>query len=149
MTARWRLGQPFRDPRRVRQCILLTGLLASALLALLPLSACNTPFIPLPPPGNPTFEPVVMPEPMGGSRTFWQARGGASSALAGARVFVWNASLKVGVIAQAAQDGRYVAGPFDGRTGDEIELRYETPKGEHSLSTCRLLEEGEGRTACP
>jgi hypothetical protein len=133
-------------PRVLKRRALIVGLVASAASALLPLSACNTPFIPIPPPGNPTFEPVVTPEPMGGTRTFWLARG---SVLPGARVFLWNASLKAGVIAQASTDGSYVAGPFDGKRGDAIELRYETAKGERSSSLCRILDAGERRAVCP
>lgn len=115
---------------------------------LLALFACNTPFIPIPPPA-PTFTSVETPDGMGGTRRVWEARGGSATALASAKVFVFNVDLGAGVITRAGATGEYVAGPFDGKPEDRIEIRYETPGGERSEVKCWLLEEGRAHRPCP
>ena len=129
---------------------LLIGALASALGGLtLSLGACNTPFIPIPPPGDPSFKPIATQDAMGTQHTIWETSGAANPAMAGAQVYVYNRALGVGVIARASADGAYVATPIDGRVGDPIELFYETPKGERSTAICRGLQEGPAHNACP
>jgi hypothetical protein len=126
------------------------GALAGALAALgLTLGACNTPFIPIPPPGDPSFKPIAMVDATGGQHVVWETSGGANQAMAAAQVYVYNRALGEGVIARAGADGAYVAAPIEGKLGDAIELFYETPKGERSIAICRILQEGPAHTACP
>ena len=75
-----------RPPRR--RCFAVLTLALSA-IGLVTIFACNTPFIPIPPP-DPTFAPVMITDGSGGMRTAWEARGGPSSALAETKVFVFN-----------------------------------------------------------
>jgi hypothetical protein len=126
------------------------GTLAGAVAAVsLSLGACNTPFIPIPPPGDPTFRPVATVDAMGQTHTTWETSGGPHPAMAGVRVFVYNATLGEGVIARAGTDGAYVAAPLEGRPDDRIELFYETAKGDRSPGICRPLQPGTVRTPCP
>src|SRR5215212_10063657 len=99
----------------------LSRLRALALAAVV--LACNTPFIPLPPPADPTFTPVMVSDGMGGTRTMWETRG--AGVMAGARVSVFSIDGGTGVIARAQADGTYVTNPLDGRVGDRIQLHYE------------------------
>lgn len=124
---------------RVRTWALLLGAL---------LGACNSNFIPVPPPGDPTFEPVQVSDATG-VRQLWQVSGAPGLAMRNARVYVFNSSLEVGVIAVADDTGSYTSGLLDGNPGDRVELHYETPDGEKSPSVCRLLVEGISRTPCP
>lgn len=130
-----------------RRILAAVSLVAGGLL-LLALTRCNTPFIPIPPPGNPTFTPVTISDPMGGSKIVWEARGGSHWSMRRAKVFVFNLDTETGVIAGAKADGSYVAGPFDGRITDRIELSYEDLYGEHSPVVCRRLVEGVAGTPC-
>jgi hypothetical protein len=129
---------------------LLAGALAGALATVsLNLGACNTPFIPIPPPGDPSFKPVVTTDAMGEQRTVWETSGGANYAMANARVYVFNRALGEGVIAHAGPDGSYLAPPLEGKLGDAIDLAYETAKGERSSGICRTLQEGPAHNSCP
>jgi hypothetical protein len=111
--------------------------------------ACNTPFIPLPPPGNPTFTPVEIPEPMGGTRTVWEARGGPSNVMGEAKVLVFNVNGGSGVIVRAQPDGSYVAGQLEGVEGDRIQISYETKDRRPGPVICRPLVRGESTADCP
>lgn len=132
--------------RRCRSLLRFASTLALATALVSP--GCNSNFIPVPPPGDPTFEPLAVSDAMGGSRQVWQVSG-AGEALRGARIFIFNDSLKVGVIGQANAAGAYTAGLLEGAEGDRVELRYETPDGEQSPAICRLLTVGTSRTPCP
>jgi hypothetical protein len=112
-------------------------------------ASCNSNFIPVPPPGDPTFEPVQVVDATGAPRQVWQVSGALSSEMKNARVFVFNNSLGVGVIGRANEDGGYSTGLLDGNLGDQVELHYETADGERSPTTCRLLVQGVGKTPCP
>jgi hypothetical protein len=125
------------------------ALIASAAVLLLPLAACNSPFIPLPPPRDPTFTALMIPDATGGMRTAWETRGGPLAPAANARYSIFNKTLGAGVIARAMDDGSYVATPFDGQPGDRIELQYRTPTGDDSQILCRVLGPGPATTACP
>ncbi len=125
------------------------ALIASAAVLLLPLAACNSPFIPLPPPRDPMFTVLMIPDAPGGMRTVWETRGGPLAPAANARYSIFNKTLGAGVIARAGDDGSYVAIPFDGQAGDQIELQYRTPTGDDSQIICRILGPGPGTTACP
>src|SRR5688572_8890836 len=76
------------------------------------LPACNTPFIPLPPPADPTFTPIAVSDGMGGTRMMWQTSGAPSAAMVEAKVTVYNATVGAGVIVRAQTDGSYVASPI-------------------------------------
>ncbi len=112
-------------------------------------ASCNSNFIPVPPPGDPTFAPVQVADATGAPRQMWQVSGSDSPAMKNARVFVFNNSLGVGVIGRANELGSYSTGLLDGNLGDQVELHYETADGERSPTTCRLLVQGVGRTPCP
>jgi hypothetical protein len=123
------------------------GALGGVLL-LVVLGSCNTPFIPLPPPGDPTFTPVTVNDGTGAPRMVWETRGGPAPELMGALIFVYNLDGGSGVIGTAQADGSYVVNPIDANPGDRIQLHYETPDGRHSPGICRVLERGLARTAC-
>jgi hypothetical protein len=123
--------------------------LATSSLLVLGLPACNTPFIPLPPPADPTFMPVMVADGMGGTRMMWQTSGPASSALSQAKVSVYNASVGAGVIVRAQTDGSYVAVPIDGREGDRIQIDYTSSDGRDGPGICRVLQQGLAQTECP
>ena|SRR5687767_4981820 len=125
----------------------LTALATSGLM-LVALPACNTPFIPLPPPADPSFMPVMVSDGMGGTRTMWETRGPASAMQGEAKVSIYNASVGAGVIVKAQLDGSYVAAPIDGREGDRIQIEYTAKDGRSGPSICRLLQQGQARTDC-
>jgi hypothetical protein len=110
--------------------------------------ACNTPFIPLPPPGDPTFTPVMISDGMG-MRMLWETRGAPSPSMAAAKVSIFNLDGGSGVIVTAQPDGSYVASPFDGREGDRIQIQYESHDGKPSPDICRVLQRGLAQTGCP
>jgi len=122
-----------------------TGIAAVLVLAL---ASCNTPFIPIPPPADPTFTPIVTTDPMGGTRTVWQARGPAMKEVESARVSLFNVDHGAGVIVRANADGSYVIGPFEGKMGDRIQIQYERTNGERSPGICRVLADGLARMGC-
>jgi hypothetical protein len=126
----------------------VTALAASGLLVL-GLPACNTPFIPLPPPASPTFMSVMVSDGMGGTRTMWQTSGPASSAMTEAKVSVFNATVGGGVIVRAQVDGSYVAAPIDGREGDRVEIEYTAKDGRSGPGICRILQQGLAQMECP
>ena len=109
--------------------------------------ACNSPFIPIPPP-NPSFSPVVVPDGTGGTREEWQVASPADGRMANARVYIFNRALGAGIIVQAAGDGSYVAFPLSGERGDQIDLYWERGGSERSLTICRYLGEGLAYTPC-
>ena len=119
--------------------------LATSSLMLVALPACNTPFIPLPPPADPTFTPVMVSDGMGGMRTMWETRG---VALSEAKVSVYNEGVGAGVIVRALMDGSYVAAPIDGREGDHIRIDYADKDGRSGPGICRVLQQGQARTDC-
>jgi hypothetical protein len=129
---------------RMKLLAALAAGLACGLAFLVVFPSCNTPFIPLPPPGDPTFTPVTMNE---GPR-IWETRGGPSSAMSEARVFVYNIDGGTGVIQRANADGSYVANPIDARLGDRIQIRYESKDGRNSPDICRVLQQGLAQTPC-
>jgi len=123
--------------------------LATSSLMLVALPACNTPFIPLPPPADPSFMPVTISDGMGGMRTMWQTSGPPSSAMSEAKVSVYNSTVGAGVIVKAQLDGSYVTTPIDGREGDKIQIEYTAKDGRSAPGICRVLQQGQSRTDCP
>ena len=111
-------------------------------------SSCNSNFIPVPPPGNPTFEPIQIADVMGASRQVWQVSGSPNDAMKNARVSVFNLSLGLGVLVKASPTGGYTSGALEGTEGDKIELFYDSATSERSPSICRRLQAGVGATPC-
>ena len=122
--------------------------LMAAWLLVVAFVACTTPFIPLPPPADPTFTPIVIGDSMGAPRPAWEARGAPGAVAAEARVFVYNIDAGSGIIARAQSDGSYAAGPMDGQKGDRVQIFYQTVSGQRSSDICRVLTEGVSRLDC-
>jgi hypothetical protein len=132
----------------LRRTLLVTGMaLGASILSLCALPSCNTPFIPLPPPGDPTFTPVVVND-AAGTHMVWETRGTADPE---AKVSIYNADVGAGVIVRALTDGTYVAAPIDGREGDRVQIEYLGRDGRAAPGICRILQKGPGRaqTPCP
>lgn len=126
--------------------VAMTALGAGGALTL-GLPGCSTPFIPLPPPADPSFSPVAVDDGMGGLKMMWETRGSVSAGEA--KVSVYNASAGEGVIVRALPDGTYVASPIEGREGDRIEIGFEAKDGQRAPGICRLLQTGLAQTPCP
>lgn len=133
----------------MRHLVAVTGAcLSSAALFLFTLSACNTPFIPLPPPGDPTFTPVTVTDGIGAAHTMWQTSGTPAAQMADAKVSVFNLDVGVGVMVRAKPDGSYVANPIEGREGDRIQIQFESRDLRSSPDICRVLQAGLAQTEC-
>jgi len=109
---------------------------------------CNSNFIPIPPPGNPSFEPVQVADAIGAPRQVWQVSGVANEAMKGARVSVFNLTLGLGVIVKATAAGSYASGLLEGAPGDKVELFYDSASSEKSPTICRKLQPGIATTPC-
>ena len=96
--------------------------------------ACNSPFIPIPPP-DATFT-------QGSTSGEWSVSTPPDSHAAGARFFIFNATLGSGIIQQASPDGSMAAFPLMGKVGDRIELHWEKSVVDSSSVICRPLAEG-------
>ncbi len=96
--------------------------------------ACNSPFIPIPPP-NPTFTEGATPGEWGVSTPTDQRASGAL-------YFIYNADLGTGLIQKAATDGSMYAYPLQGTAGDRIQIRWERSASESSSTICRPLGQG-------
>jgi hypothetical protein len=121
----------------------------SRLLALLAggiVLACNSPYIPIPPP-TPRFEPVEVPDGLGGLRRDWRAVSAPDARLSGARVYLYNEQLESGLILKANVDGSYVAYPLMGEEGDFIDIYYGRSDSVKSATICRVL--GVDSRPCP
>ena len=103
--------------------------------------ACNSPFIPIPPP-NPTFS-------QDSTSGQWAVSTAPDSRAVGARFYIYNADLGSGLIQQAAPDGSMYAYPLQGVAGDRIQIRWERTPSEASLTICRPLGAGYVQQACP
>ena len=96
--------------------------------------ACNSPFIPIPPP-NPTFTE-------GSNSGEWAVSTPPDSRAGGARFYIYNSDLGSGLIQQAAPDGSMYAFPLHGAAGDRVEIRWERSAVEGSSTICRRLGAG-------
>jgi hypothetical protein len=112
--------------------------LASLLGGVALLWACNAPFIPVPPPGA-TFTSALVDDGAGGQKTVWTTHGLPSVHAAFATYYVYDEQTKGGIIATAAADGSFTGMPLEGTMGDHVQVRYQTPNGDYSDSTCLLL----------
>jgi hypothetical protein len=121
-----------RGPRGNRLLRWLAGLVAGAsyLLAL----ACNSTFIPIPPP-NPTFTESATPGE-------WQVSTSADSRAIGARFYIFNAKTGSGLIQVAGPDGSMAAYPLQGQVGDAILIYWEKSISDGSATICRPLGAG-------
>lgn len=102
--------------------------------------ACNSPFIPIPPP-NPTFTEGDTPGE-------WAVSAPADPRANGARYYIYNADLGSGLIQQAAPDGSMYAYPLHGEAGDRINIRWERTSSDGSSTICRRLGEGTVVRGC-
>lgn len=112
------------------------------------LLGCNSNFIPVPPPSEPTFQAITVLDAMGAERQVWQVSGPMSQSMKNARVYIFNASLGLGVIVKATDSGAYTSGLFEGTVGDKVELSYESPASDKSPVICRRLQVGLAQSAC-
>jgi hypothetical protein len=96
--------------------------------------ACNSPFIPIPPP-NPTFSE-------GSTSGEWSVSTPPDSRAGGALYYIYNANLGSGLMQRAAADGSMYAYPLQGTAGDRIQIRWEKSAAQSSSSICRPLGQG-------
>jgi hypothetical protein len=127
-----------RTQRRSRLLKWLAGLTAAASFVIV--FACNSPFIPIPPP-DPTFSE-------NSTSGEWSVSSGADSRARGAIFYIYNASTGSGLIQLAAQDGSMYAYPLYGKVGDRIQIHWERPVSESSSTICRPLGPGLGQRGC-
>jgi hypothetical protein len=102
--------------------------------------ACNTPYIPIPPP-NPTFSP-------GDTAGDWTVQTPADSRAVGARFYIYNATLGSGIIQAAEADGSMYAYPLRGQAGDRIQIHWERTPTDSSSTICRPLGQGLIQLGC-
>jgi len=107
-----------------------------AAAALVAVTACNTPSVPIPPP---VLSAIAFTAPSPGTVV---VVGQPEPRHANARFFVINRSTGDGVITTAAPDGSFTTTPFAGKMNDTVQMFYDTPAGEHSEEVCALLQVG-------
>jgi hypothetical protein len=110
------------------------------------LLGCNSPYIPIPPP-TPRFEPVDVPDGIGGIRQDWRAISSPDARVSNARIYLYNEQLESGVIQKANPDGSYVVYPIAGQSGDFIDIYWERSDSAKSATICRIL--GVESHPCP
>ncbi len=117
----------------------LAGVIAGASYLLI--FACNSPFIPIPPP-NPSFtESASTPGE-------WEVSTPADARAGGARFYIYNGSTGSGLIQLAAPDGSMYAFPLQGQAGDHIQLHWERSVADGSSTICRPLGAGLVQQNC-
>jgi hypothetical protein len=122
-----------RGPRGNRLLRWLAGVLAGASYLLI--FACNSTFIPIPPP-NPTFTESATPGE-------WQVHTPPDSRAVGARYYIYNVTTGSGLIQRASvTDGSMDAYPLQGQVGDRIEIHWEQSIADGSSTICRPLGAG-------
>lgn len=109
-------------------------------VSLIVVFACNSPFIPIPPP-DPNFS-------QDSSSGDWAISMPADSNAIGAKYYIYNSTLGSGLIQKASSvDGSAYARPLQGQAGDHIYIRWE--KGSENSSTiCRPLGAGLVQMGC-
>jgi hypothetical protein len=110
----------------------------TAALSLVVVFACNSPFIPIPPP-DPAFAEDSSGE--------WSVSTAADSRAIGAIYYIFNATLGSGIMQVAAPDGSVYARPLHGQAGDNIHIHWERST-ETSSTICRPLGAGLIRMGC-
>jgi hypothetical protein len=117
----------------------LAGVVAGASYLLI--FACNSTFIPIPPP-NPTFTESTTPGE-------WQVHVPADSRATGALYFIFNQTTGSGLIQRASTtDGSMDAYPLQGQAGDHIEIHWERSVADGSSTICRPLGPGTVQQGC-
>lgn len=111
---------------------------AMAALSLAIVFACNSPYIPIPPP-NPSYEQDSSGE--------WAVYLPADSRAIGATYFIFNSTLGSGLIQRAAPDGSAYARPLQGQVNDSIYIHWQRGT-ETSLTICRPLGVGVVQMVC-
>jgi hypothetical protein len=128
-----------RGPKCNRLLRWLAGVIAGASYLLI--FACNSPFIPIPPP-NPTFtENAATPGE-------WQVHMPADSRAGGSLYYVYNVTTGSGLIQRASADGSMDAYPLQGQGGDHIEIHWERTIADGSSTICRPLGSGPVLQSC-
>jgi len=113
--------------------------LVAASVSLIVVFACNSPYIPIPPP-----DPSYTQDSSSGE---WSVSMPPSNRAIGAVYYFYNAKLGAGVIQKASPDGSAYAYPFHGEAGDPVYIHWE--RGVDSSSTiCRPLGEGTVQMIC-
>jgi hypothetical protein len=102
--------------------------------------ACNSVFIPIPPP-DPTFSEGTTPGQ-------WSVSTPPDSRTVDARFYIYNKALGAGLIQKAAPDGSMYAAGLQGQAGDAIEIWWEKSPTQLSLAICRPLGTGLVTQAC-
>jgi hypothetical protein len=102
--------------------------------------ACNSVFIPIPPP-DPTFAEGSTPGE-------WSVSMPADSRASGALYYIFNENLGSGIIQRAETDGSMYASPWHGQVGDSIRIHWERSANESSSGICRPLGAGNVRVEC-
>jgi len=126
-------------PRGNRRSRWLAAIVACA--AYLLIFACNSTYIPIPPP-NPTFSESATPGE-------WQVHMPPDSRAAGARYYIYNLSTESGIIQRASTaDGSMDAYPLQGQAGDRIEIHWERTPVDGSSTICRPLGTGAVQQSC-
>jgi hypothetical protein len=127
-----------RRPQRTWLHLWLAAVVACVLLVVA--FACNSPFIPIPPP-DPTFT-------AGSTSGDWSVSTPPDSHAVGARFYIYNVTLGSGIIQQASPDGSMAAHPLIGKVGDHIELYWQKSIADSSSTICRPLSEGLVMQGC-
>jgi len=128
-----------RGPRGSRLLRWLAGVSAGA--AFLVIFACNSVYIPIPPP-NPTFtESTAAPGE-------WSVSTPPDARASGALFYIYNANNGTGLIQRAAPDGSMYAYPLHGQAGDSIGIHWERTSSDSSLGICRPLGSGLVQQSC-
>jgi hypothetical protein len=113
--------------------------LVTASVSLVVVFACNSPYIPIPPP-----DPGYSQDSSSGD---WAVSMPANIRAIGAVYYFYNAKLGAGIIQKASPDGSAYAFPLHGQAGDPVYIHWE--HGIDSSSTiCRPLGEGTVRMVC-
>jgi hypothetical protein len=107
-------------------------------LSLVVVFACNSPYIPIPPP-NPTYQQDTSGD--------WAVFMPADSRAIGATYFIFNSTLGSGIMQRSAADGSAYARPLQGQAGDSIYIHWERGT-ETSLTICRPLGVGTVQMVC-
>jgi hypothetical protein len=128
-----------KDRSRRRWMLRCVAALLAAMSCVVVL-ACNSPFIPIPPP-DPSFAEGPTPGE-------WTVSTPPDSRAIGARFYIYNATLGSGLIQQAAPDGSMSAFPLPGQAGDRIHLNWERSITDSSATICRTLGSGLAVRAC-
>jgi hypothetical protein len=102
--------------------------------------ACNSVYIPIPPP-DPTFS-------QNGTSGDWEVQTAPDSRAVGARFYIYNATLGSGVIQKANDDGSMHAFPLRGQAGDHIQIHWERTITDTSATICRPLGDGLVQVEC-